>query len=348
VTNLYRYYSAFASVSCPLRVRTVCHEPNLAHPLPAGAEPPYGRIIDLRETRRAIGMHGYRLEYGTNAAPVFQYFNKSNPLAGFRFSDSVAMGDFLDDVHRLQSCSFPAYLRLPQGKHPMKAFYVPFRALTVDGAPNLLTAGKTMAQTFHANAATRLHPCEWSSGVAAGAAAVLMIRHNVSSTDSLNVSDLQIFLNSSTIAAPLEFDQSPAGGHFAPGSGDAGQLCAFGRCVGVDNATSLRLKRPVFEPPGGTCNATCPVLGADEWLANCEGGSEPGHGTIWNLDSTRTQLVAIVDTTLKKSFADSLDLPAASKHSAMTGTHCTLVSNGTVAGYMLCRLPSTMPRLDLG
>jgi hypothetical protein len=43
---------------------------------------------------------------------------------------------------------------------------------------NLLVAGKTMAQSFMANSATRLHPIEWSTGTAAGVAAALMARNN--------------------------------------------------------------------------------------------------------------------------------------------------------------------------
>jgi len=39
-----------------------------------------------------------------------------------------------------------------------------------------------MAQSFLANAATRLHPTEWSTGVAAGAAAVTMITNKINST----------------------------------------------------------------------------------------------------------------------------------------------------------------------
>jgi hypothetical protein len=33
-----------------------------------------------------------------------------------------------------------------------------------------------MSQSFHANSNTRLHPSEWTSGVAAGGTAVLMVR----------------------------------------------------------------------------------------------------------------------------------------------------------------------------
>ena len=46
--------------------------------------------------------------------------------------------------------------------------------MTNAGADNLLVAGKTMATTFSANSATRLHPEEWSTGVAAGVAAGLL------------------------------------------------------------------------------------------------------------------------------------------------------------------------------
>ena len=67
----------------------------------------------------------------------------------------------------------------------MLPYYLPFRALTVQGAPNLLVAGKTMAQSFYANAATRLHPEEWASGLAAGAAAALMRQRGWTSAQAL-------------------------------------------------------------------------------------------------------------------------------------------------------------------
>jgi len=53
-----------------------------------------------------------------------------------------------------------------------------------------------MAQTFLANAATRLHPTEWSSGTAAGAAAFAMISNNYKSTSEMfeNVGVLQEIL----------------------------------------------------------------------------------------------------------------------------------------------------------
>lgn len=71
----------------------------------------------------------------------------------------VAIGVYLyGDVHRLAdgvctgSSAYPDYV---YSTHPVKPYYIPFRALTVATAPNLLVAGKSMAQTFMANAATR-------------------------------------------------------------------------------------------------------------------------------------------------------------------------------------------------
>jgi hypothetical protein len=45
----------------------------------------------------------------------------------------------------------------------------------------LSRAGKNMAQTFYASAATRLHPEEWATGAVAGLAASLMSARNLTS-----------------------------------------------------------------------------------------------------------------------------------------------------------------------
>ena len=62
--------------------------------------------------------------------------------------------------------------------HETLPFCIPFRSLTNERYGNLLVAGKTMAQSFLANAATRLHPIEWSTGTAAGVAAAAMNRND--------------------------------------------------------------------------------------------------------------------------------------------------------------------------
>jgi hypothetical protein len=112
----------------------------------------------LRDTRRSVGLDGFRLAYTSisNPSPSARF--------GVRFADSVAIGSYAHDTHSISTavCHVPHYLSAP----PAKPYYIPMRALTNDGAENLLVCGKTMATTFSTNSATRLHPEEWSSGVA--------------------------------------------------------------------------------------------------------------------------------------------------------------------------------------
>ncbi len=67
-----------------------------------------------------------------------------------------------------------------------------------------------MAQSFLANAATRLHPVEWASGVAAGVAAVGMASSTIK-WDSVrdiyenHIEELQSMLQSPEVASPLEW-----------------------------------------------------------------------------------------------------------------------------------------------
>ena len=88
---------------------------------------------------------------------------------------------FYADVHKMNAavCTYPSYI---DAGSPVLPYYIPFRALTVDGAPNMLVAGKLMATSFFANAAMRLHPEEWASGEGAGVAAALMVANKWGTT----------------------------------------------------------------------------------------------------------------------------------------------------------------------
>ena len=132
---------------------------------------------------------------------------------GFHFVDSVALGAYGFDIHRLQNstCVLPAYLQWGGMPAEARPYYIPFRALTHYEAPNLLLAGKSMAQSFYANAVTRLHPSEWSSGNAAGAAAALMAHNGWDSLQMYhNVSVLQALLTSEVVGQPLEWNLTAA------------------------------------------------------------------------------------------------------------------------------------------
>lgn len=157
----------------------------------------------LRDARRAAaGVDGFRLDYaGLSTA------DPRNVSYAQRWPDTIALGNyFYADIHRMtaQACPLPPYLTNASGSKILP-YFIPFRALTVDGAPNLLVAGKSMAQTFWASAGTRLHPEEFNTGVSAGAAAAWMFAENIASTaDALaRVGELQALLASDKVGQPL-------------------------------------------------------------------------------------------------------------------------------------------------
>ena len=120
----------------------------------------------IRDTRRAIGLDGFVLKFADLTGPAAQ-------RTGTVFPDRIALGAYPADIHPISGCTMPAYLT---EAHDTLPFCIPFRALTHGQLDNLLVAGKTMAQSFLANSATRLHPIEWSTGTAAGVAAAHMAK----------------------------------------------------------------------------------------------------------------------------------------------------------------------------
>ena len=135
------------------------------------------KVPYIRDTRRSIG-------YGSDGSPyVYRY---GEMFDGTEFSDSVGTGVYVADRHpsrnpnvdgqRCMSSNYPAgYTAYP------RPFTLPMRAHTNSTITNLLVAGKTMAQTFHVNSATRLHPIEFASGTGAGALASFMAQSQVTS-----------------------------------------------------------------------------------------------------------------------------------------------------------------------
>jgi len=120
----------------------------------------------VRDTRRSVGIDGFMLS-------IDDLVMKEGRRFGTRFDDRIAIGAYAVDVHPLLGCQYPDFNNLERRTLP---FYIPLRALTNNTYDNLLVAGKTMAQTFVANSATRLHPIEWSSGIAAGVIAADLAR----------------------------------------------------------------------------------------------------------------------------------------------------------------------------
>lgn len=132
----------------------------------------FAKMPYVRDTRRSIGVDGFQLYAG-------DLQSSDSDLTGEAFADRIAMGAYSVDVHPMHNCSIPKH------SNETLPFFVPLRALTNNKVENLLVAGKTMAQTFLANAATRTHPTEFAVGIGAGAAASFMVRHRLTSTRTM-------------------------------------------------------------------------------------------------------------------------------------------------------------------
>ena len=143
-----------------------------------------------------------------SAAEEEELSSKSSTPVGYHWHDTIALGSYGFDQHRLENstCVLPQYLQYGGLPGPSLPYYLPWRALTVGDATNLLVSGKNMAQSFYANSVTRLHPSEWSSGAAAGAGAALMVHYNWTSLDVYrNISVLQKLVNSSVVGLPIDW-----------------------------------------------------------------------------------------------------------------------------------------------
>lgn len=204
---------------------------------------------------------------------------------------------------------------------------MPLRMNIQGGAGNVLLAGKNMAQTFHANGATRLHPSEWTSGVAAGGMASLMVLRGWSTADLVNNAQVvRAWLNSSAIGQPLDWAHLPT-----PQPAPDTYLCAaFGaqtRCLNTDQAHIPSGNPTVYNT--STCNSACSPMAADEWIANDQ---------YWSQPSATNRISALQDTKLKKSFADSQVLPPEDVLPVSQGTPCKLVSAVENQDYWLCSI----------
>ena len=153
-----------------------------------GTDHGLAKLPYIRDTRRSIGIDDFVLKFADLTGPAEQ-------KSGTHFPDSVALGAYAADIHPLSNCKYPKYVF--QDHHTLP-FYVPFRALTHYEFENLLVAGKTMAQSFLANSATRLHPIEWSSGTAAGVSAAYMAQKRITSRQALrNIEELRALIGRS-------------------------------------------------------------------------------------------------------------------------------------------------------
>ena len=96
-----------------------------------------------------------------------------------------------------------------------------------------------------------------------------------------------------------------------------GFACALGRCVGVTSRNNVSNT--------STCDAKCPSLGPNEWLALVD---------EWVVNGSTIE--ARSPCQLTKSTAQALVLPPQEKLSVSGGSQCTLISGEVLEQHYLC------------
>jgi hypothetical protein len=126
-------------------------------------------MLGVRETRRIVGEHVLSaddfLACATFPDEIGRY---NNPIDIHIMSPDK---DAFEDYHRTYTKSH----KLPPGK----SYGIPYRALIPKGSANLLVAGRCMSTDRLVQGSTRVMPCCFITGHAAGAAAALCCRSGV-------------------------------------------------------------------------------------------------------------------------------------------------------------------------
>eukprot|EP00823_Brevimastigomonas_motovehiculus_P005320 TRINITY_DN3900_c0_g1_i1.p1 TRINITY_DN3900_c0_g1~~TRINITY_DN3900_c0_g1_i1.p1 ORF type:complete len:570 (-),score=103.21 TRINITY_DN3900_c0_g1_i1:113-1822(-) len=156
------------------------------------------KVPYMRDTRRSIGLDNFIMR----VSDISAYPSGLN-LTAFIFPDRVAIGCYDVDIHKSpMSCVLPAYMLQ---YYPVLPYFIPFRALTNRDISNLLMSGKTIAQSFLTNSATRLHPVEWSAGIASGVAAAYMVQNQLTSTTEVYRSHIKLLQTAIEKFAPTRW-----------------------------------------------------------------------------------------------------------------------------------------------
>ena len=138
------------------------------------------RILGCRESRRVAGDY---------------VFSDKDVLAAMKHRDRVCRLAYPVDVH---ASSGEGYTLKESGKksaapRPGDWYEIPYRCLTVKSIPGLLCCGRIISATHEGLGAARIMPAVIATGQAAGAAAALSVKQNVS-PDKLDYSLLKPYL----------------------------------------------------------------------------------------------------------------------------------------------------------
>ncbi len=153
-----------------------------------GADSPMGTLHGLsrhpyiREGRRILGRPSISHPYGFRIyeTDITQRANDENRQRAYIFYDSVGVGHYPIDFHE---CIKPDTSLSPyeaeQAPSVTYPFQVPLRALIPQKIDNLLAVSKNIATTHITNGAYRVHPAEWSIGVAGGHTADFALKQDI-------------------------------------------------------------------------------------------------------------------------------------------------------------------------
>ncbi len=116
------------------------------------------KIPYLRDVRRPYGLFGFRLNHASMTAIYNETSKSGHYSTGYKFEDRIAIGNYNFDMHLLNNECHEEYPNYIYETNIAAPYYIPFRSIANQEINNLLFAGKNIAQSFYANAATRLHP----------------------------------------------------------------------------------------------------------------------------------------------------------------------------------------------
>lgn len=119
-------------------------------------------LIGIRETRRILG------EY---------VLTKEDVLSGRKFDDGIARASYIIDLHDgiILTLKEMETLRPPAGDW----YEIPYRCLIPRKIDNLLTSGRCISSDREANGSLRVMPTCMATGQAAGTAAALALKREV-------------------------------------------------------------------------------------------------------------------------------------------------------------------------
>jgi len=121
-------------------------------------------LLGVRETRRIVG------EYVLTGQDV---------LGAQDFPDGIARYACWIDIHTVDPNKKPGPLA-GRGPDPGTSYGIPYRCLLPKGVEDLLVAGRCFSATHEGLASARMMPCCMAMGQAAGTAAALCVKNDVS------------------------------------------------------------------------------------------------------------------------------------------------------------------------